>query len=61
MVTGMHNSFDRGPPRVIDQGLRGGPRGAPGHFAGEKGGAPAAIFQGKSYLIFSLVHDCLLM
>jgi hypothetical protein len=45
----MCNSFDRGPPRFEGDrprfgdrdGYRGGPRGAPGDFAGEKGGAPA--------------------
>jgi hypothetical protein len=59
MVADMSNSFDRGPtrfegdrPRFGDRdGYRGGPRGAPGDFGGERrcSHRVPAIFQGKSY------------
>jgi hypothetical protein len=57
--------FYRGPPRFEGErrfgdrdGYRGGPRGAPGDFAGEKGGAPAEFqpsFRVINYLLEALM------
>jgi hypothetical protein len=58
-------NFYRGPPRFEGDrprfgdrdGYRAGPRGAPGDFAGEKGGAPAE-FQ-PSFRVRAIIPYCL--